>query len=161
MCARRLRHVGIVVSNINEALNVYENYLGCDLVTKSKILSGEYLDKLLMLKNVSIKTAILRTQDDNRIELIEYISHKGEKRKHILSNNIGASHFAITVEDIEQLYNKRNEYNVKFLNKPLLSPDGYTKVCYAILMDECIVELVEVLDERARYSGGNIENKTQ
>ena len=59
-------------------------------------------------------------------------------------------------ENIDDLYKSRKNFGVSFISEPLLSPDGYVKVAYAVLMDECIVELVEVLDERAKFSGGQI-----
>ena len=103
-----------------------------------------------------MNVVILRTQDNNRIELLEYKNCQGKKREPVLSNDIGASHFALTVENIDNLYKSRNNFKVSFISEPLLSPDGYVKVAYVILMDECIVELVEVLDERAKFSGGQI-----
>ena len=87
---------------------------------------------------------------------MEYKNCQGKKREPILSNDIGASHFALTVENIDNLYESRKNFDVSFISEPLLSPEGYVKVAYAILMDECIVELVEVLDERAKISGGQI-----
>lgn len=149
-----LRHVGIVVTNLDKAINLYTNYLGLTLKGKYDGLKGEYQDKLVGINNVNMRAAILTIDDNNRIELLEYTSSCGKKRKPVLSNDVGASHFALSVENINDLYMKREQFEVEFISKPIMSPDGYVKVAYAILMQECIVELVEVLDEKARYSGG-------
>ena len=149
-----LRHIGIVVSNLEKAVELYQDYLGCELVGEYPGLSGEYQEKLVGIKNVKMNVAILRTHDNNRIELLEYENSPGKKRKPVLSNDIGASHFALTVENIDNLYKSRNNFDVLFISEPLLSPDGFVKVAYAVLMNECIVELVQVLDERARFTGG-------
>jgi len=148
-----LRHVGIVVSNLDEALHVYKNYLQCSVVKIYPEVEGNYINDLVGIPNVLIKVAILKTRDENRIELIEYVKEVGQKRDKILANNIGASHFALSVENIDQLYIDSERYNVKFLSEPLLSPEGFVKVAYAVIMDECLVELVEVLDERRKKSG--------
>ena len=151
-----LRHIGIVVSNLSKAVSLYKDYLGCELVGDYPGLSGAYQEKLVGINNVEMDVAILKTQDNNRIELLEYKNCFGKKREPVLSNDIGASHFALTVKNIDHLYENRNNFDVSFISEPLMSPDGFVKVAYAILMDECIVELVEVFDKRARYSGGEI-----
>ena len=109
------------------------------------------------VNNVKMKAAILRTEDDNRIELLQYFDPEGKKRDKILSNDIGVSHFAVTVSDIDYLYNKRKNYPVKFISPPTLSPDGFVKVAYAVLMEECLIEIVQVLDNRAKYTGGEVK----
>jgi catechol 2,3-dioxygenase-like lactoylglutathione lyase family enzyme len=152
-----LRHVGIVVSDLKKAVKLYQDYLGCELVNEFPGISGDYQSKLVRIKGVVMNVAILRTQDNNRIELLEYKNHPGKKREPVLSNDIGASHFALTVENIDYLYKVRNDYDVSFISEPLLSPDGFVKVAYAVLMNECIVELVEVLDKRAKLSGGHVK----
>ena len=151
-----LRHIGIVVSNLEKAITLYRDYLGCELVGKNLGLSGEYQEKLVGINNVEMDVAILRTQDNNRIELLEYKNYPGKKREPVLSNDIGASHFAITVKNIDHLYESRNNFDVSFISEPLKSPDGFVKVAYAVLMEECIVELVQVFDERAKFSGGEV-----
>ena len=154
--AIRLRHVGIVVSNLKKAIEIYTEYLGCEVIGNYLDLSGDYQGTLVGIKDVIMDVAILRTLDDNRIELLEYKNCPGKKRKPVLSNDIGASHFAITVSDLNSLYESRNMFDVKFISKPLLSPDNFVKVAYVKIMNECIVELVQVLDQRAKHSGGKI-----
>ena len=152
-----LRHVGIVVSDIDEAKNVFQDYLGMELLLTTGYQTGSYQEKLVGINNVKMKAAILRTEDDNRIELLQYFDPEGKKRDKILSNDIGVSHFAVTVSDIDYLYNKRKNYPVKFISPPTLSPDGFVKVAYAVLMEECLIEIVQVLDKRAKYTGGEVK----
>ena len=152
--AKALRHVGIVVSNLEKALDIYTNYLGCELIKKYPMMEGDYLSSLVGLNNVRMGVAILRTKDNNRIELLEYYSHPGKKEKLLCANNLGVSHFSLTVEDIQHLYQRRLEYDVKFISPPQKSPDGFVKVAYVVIMDESIVELVEVLDPRTTFTGG-------
>ncbi len=152
--AIRLRHVGVVVSNLDKALDIYINYLGYKLVNKYKNLSGEYQSKLVGIDNIEMDVAILKSRDNARLELLEYKNLPGAKREPVLSNDIGSSHFAITVKDIDNLYKNRENFEVEFMSKPLKSPDNFVKVAYVIIMNECIVELVQVFDEKAKYSGG-------
>ena len=107
-----LRHIGIVVSNLDRAIDIFTNYFGCSSVNNYPKVSGDYISKLVGI------------------------------------DNIGVSHFAMTVEDIGKLYQNRNAYDVRFLSEPLLSPNCHVQVAYAVVMEEFIVELVQVLDER-------------
>jgi catechol 2,3-dioxygenase-like lactoylglutathione lyase family enzyme len=152
--ALRLRHVGIVVSDLEQAITLFQEYLGCELINHSPVQEGDYISRLVGISNAKLITAILRTCDNNRIELLEYISHCGKSHNSVAANNVGVSHFAITVENIQELYKRSSDYGVRFLSPPINSPDGFVKVAYAVLMDECMVELVEVLDTRAAVSGG-------
>ena len=49
---------------------------------------------------------------------------------------------------------KSKKYNIKFINKPILSPDNFVKVAYVLIMNEVLVEVVEVLNKKAKFSGG-------
>ena len=149
-----LRHIGIVVSSLEKAVILFQDYLGCELVAEYSGLASKHQEILVGIKNVDMDIAIFRTQDNNRIELLEYKNCPGKKREPVLSNDIGASHFALTVKNIDNLYKSRKNFGVSFISEPLLSPDGYVKVAYTVLMDECMVELVEVLDDRGIVSGG-------
>ena len=110
-----LRHVGIVVSHLEKAIKLYQDYLGCELLGEYPGLSGKYQGELVGIKDVVMDVAILRTQDNNRIELLEYKNYAGKKRVPVLSNDIGASHFALPVEDIDKLYKSRNKCDVSFM----------------------------------------------
>jgi catechol 2,3-dioxygenase-like lactoylglutathione lyase family enzyme len=155
--AIRFRHIGIVVSDLEKALGIYQNCFGLELVAKYPIIKGKYASKLVGIDNVEMQVAILCSKDNNRFELIEYISPKGIKRILVLSNDIGASHFALTVEDLQRIYDEHHNFDIHFISEPLLSPDGSVKVAYALIMQECLVELVEVLDSKGTYSGGIFE----
>ena len=147
-----LRHVGIVVSDLDKAINVYTDYFGFELKAKYDLVEGKNVEMLVGIPDVRYKAAIIKLHDNNRLELIEYLSHPGKKREPLLSNDVGCSHFAISVKNLDELYNQSVDYPVDFVSPPFL--DGYVKVAYARIMNECLVEMVEVLDERARFSGG-------
>ena len=149
-----LRHIGIVVSNLDQALRIYCEFLGLEIKAQYANHSSEYLSRLVNIKEACIRVAILSLPDNNRIELIEYLSNRKKLRHPMMANDLGYSHFAITVTNITDLYNKSKHFDVRFLSEPLLNPDGSAKVAFAIIMNEYMVELVEVLNESARFSGG-------
>ena len=58
---------------------------------------------------------------------------------------IGCSHIALTVPNLDNLYDKLLEQDVVFNSPPQYSPDGYAKVTFCKDPDGSLVELVEVL----------------
>lgn len=153
--SRALRHIGVVVSKLEEGLRVFQEYLGCELIGVYRELRGEYQSALVGIENVEMNVALLRADDNGRIELLEYVSPPGRRRAPVSANDIGVSHLALTVRSLDDLQARAGEYGVRFLSPPLTSPNGWVKVAYAVVLEEAMVELVEVLDERAQFSGGN------
>ena len=60
----------------------------------------------------------------------------------------------MTIDNLENFVKKSKKYNTKFINKPILSPDNFVKVAYVLIMNEVLVEVVEVLNKKAKFSGG-------
>ena len=61
------------------------------------------------------------------------------------SNKIGASHVALTVDDLSLLYSNiiKNGYTCK--SEPLIAPGGNAKILYCHDPDGSIIELIEDL----------------
>ena len=108
-----VRHVGIVVTDMDVSLKFYKDLLG--LKVKSLVdEEGEFLDNMLAHKNVKNKVAKLYAGDGNAlVELIGSKSFANKKDRNFFT--IGASHFAFTVDDLQKTYEYLLENNVKFL----------------------------------------------
>ena len=153
MTVERIRHIGIVVSNLARSEKAFKDLFGAKTITPIISNKGKYIDKLVGLRNVYSKVKLLKLKDNSRLELLEYVSPKGKKRSN-KSNEIGVSHFAVTIDSLENFVKKSKKYNIKFINKPILSPDNFVKVAYVLIMNEVLVEVVEVLNKKAKFSGG-------
>ena len=138
------RHAGIVVSNIKKTSDIFKNYLGLKLLIKEKIVKGKYISNLVGINNAKIKITIFISIDNIKYELLEYFNKKNSN-KLLQSNNIGLSHLSLTVKNIDKLYNMRKNYNVKFVNSPIINKIDNVKVSYVKIMNEFILELVEEL----------------
>jgi len=138
------RHAGIVVSNIKKTSDIFKNYLGLKLLMKEKIVKGKYISNLVGINNAKIKITIFISIDNIKYELLEYFNKKNSN-KLLQSNNIGLSHLSLTVKNIDKLYNMRKNYNVKFVNSPIINKIDNVKVSYVKIMNEFILELVEEL----------------
>lgn len=146
---KNIRHVGIVVSDLEKSLHFYRDVLGLKIV-KMMDESGDYIDNMSALKNVKVTTVKMAAGDGdleagNLIELLHYQSHPRKRDNSAEICAIGISHVAFTVDDLEYEYERLKNHNVFFNAPPQLSPDGYAKVTFCKDPDGNFIELVQVL----------------
>ena len=142
---KAIRHFGIVVSDLEKSLHFYRDLLGLK-IKRDMLEEGEFIDTILGLQDVRVHTVKMISQSgDTLVELLEYASHEGEKREHYEIFDIGASHVAFTVEDIDQEYQKLQQEGISFTCEPQVSPDGKAKVTFCFDPDGVPVELVQQL----------------
>ena len=139
-----VRHMGIVVSDMEKSLKFYRDLLG--LKVKSLVdEEGEFLDNMLAHENVKNKVAKLYAKNGNAlIELIDSRSYANKKDRDFFT--IGASHFSLTVDDLEKTYDYLVKNGVKFTAPPQQTPDKFAKVTFCEDPDGTPIELVEVIN---------------
>ena len=138
-----IRHTGIVVKDLKSSVHFYRDLLGLKIIKKMEE-SGEYIDNLLFLKQVRVITVKMSSRSGQMVELIEYLSHSAEQETRGISE-IGISHIAFTVNNLDVEYERLKNKGVKFNSHPQLSPDGYAKVLFCKAPEGTFIELVEVL----------------
>jgi len=135
-----LHHVGITVRDLDASIRFYHDVLGLEFSNEP----SPWFDAPELGPAVGVPGAALRqvslTLGDTTLELLEYNSPPTETQKPLLSNNIGASHVAFLVEDIEakktELEGKGIEFysDVNVVDEGVLAgwrwvyfedPDGY------------------------------------
>jgi len=139
---KNIRHTGIVVNNIDRSLEFYCNMLGFE-IKKDNLESGEYLDLFLGLNNVKVRTVKLSLKNQDMIELLHFGDPHRKSGTAIGINNIGCTHVALTVENLQDIYEALAGDGVRFNNPPALSQDGKAKVAFCQDPDGTFIELVE------------------
>jgi catechol 2,3-dioxygenase-like lactoylglutathione lyase family enzyme len=140
----KLRHIGIVVINLEESIKFYQDLFDLD-IDNQMVEEGKYVEDLVAIKEASIHWAKLKAKDGTVIELLEYKDNPNQEKNNYMANRLGCSHIAISVCDIDSVYEKLQAYNCKCNSKPLLSPDGKVKVMYCHDINGTILEIVEEL----------------
>ncbi len=138
-----IRHTGIVVVDLEASLRFYGDLLGFQ-IAKQMEESGDYIDNILSLRNVKVTTVKMTSPSGQMIELLKYHSHPVEQKMREICE-IGISHIAFTVEDLNSEYDRLKGEGVPFNAPPQLSPDGYAKVTFCRAPEGTLIELVEVL----------------
>jgi len=140
---KEIRHIGVVVSNLDRAIHFYRDLLGFKVIREMNE-EGNYIDTILSLKNVIVRTVKMKADDGNIIELLYFkLCPKRLRNKNLV--NVGYSHFALTVDNIDEEYERLKRNGVIFNSPPEISPDGYAKVAFCKDPDGAFIELVEVL----------------
>tara|TARA_A100001515_G_scaffold145030_1_gene151412 strand:- start:4078 stop:4506 length:429 start_codon:yes stop_codon:yes gene_type:complete len=138
-----IRHTGIVTSDIEKSILFYQNF-GFK-IQKDMLESGDYIDNFSALNGVIVRTVKMSLENGDMIELLNYKSHPEKPDMSRKITQIGCSHVALTVPDLDELYNNLKRQHVVFNSPPQYSPDGYAKVTFCKDPDGSLVELVEVL----------------
>ena len=96
-----LHHVGITVKDLDASIRFYHDVLGLEFSNEpSPWFEGEELGQAVGVPGASLRQVSLLL-DDTTLELLEYRRPPGEATAPLASNNLGASHIAFLVDDIE------------------------------------------------------------
>ena len=85
--------------------------------------------------------------NNNILELLYFNSHPelSDTNKLRRLTEIGCSHFALTVNDLDTLYSTLKEQGIEFNHPPQVSDDGNVKVAFCRDPDGTFIEMVEEL----------------
>jgi len=139
----KLRHIGITVTNMEQSLKLYRDIFNFTVVW-DEIEKGEFIDHLSGISGIIVRTVKLKDTDSGMIELLQYLSHP-EKDNIDDITRIGCSHFAITVKNVDVMYNQLRDFGLNFNCKPETSIDGKAKVAFCRDLDNVLIEVVEEL----------------
>jgi catechol 2,3-dioxygenase-like lactoylglutathione lyase family enzyme len=145
MVTVQLRHFGVVVSDLDRALEFYCHILGFSVARRMEE-RGPFIDELLGLQGTHVTTVKLAAaQGGVQIELLCFRSHSDSATRPRRINEIGPTHLALTVDDLSGLHRRIIEAGLPFLSPPLLSVDGRAKVAFCRDPDGTLLELVEMM----------------
>lgn len=139
-----VRHTGIVVNNIEGAINFWVELLGLKVVS-NQVETGQFIDRLLSLESVVVQTVKLVTQDESMIELLHFKSHSHNEHWEGSPYSKGLTHVALNVSDIAELTMRLSKLGYQSLNDHQISPNGKVRVCYVKAFEGLLLELVETL----------------
>ena len=140
-----IRHIGIVVKNIEESMLFYRGLLGFE-VYDQRNETGGFIDGILQLRNTEVTTyKMKRSGFIGHIELLYFRFPRSKERDRKI-NDIGVGHIAFTVKDLELEYDRLSNEGIFFLSKPQLSADGKAKVAFCRAPEGTFIELVQVIE---------------
>jgi catechol 2,3-dioxygenase-like lactoylglutathione lyase family enzyme len=92
-------HTGITVSNLERALDFWQNVLGLELSHRTH-QTGELASEITGVAGAEISLAVLKGYG-HKIELLEYLSPVDRKHVDLRPCDVGAVHVALTVDNLD------------------------------------------------------------
>lgn len=139
-----IRHIGIVVADLEKSLQFWCNALGFEVYRRMDE-SGPHIDSMMGLTGVRVTTVKLAAPDGNLIELLYFHSHPDLPNWRGSPFSTGLTHLSMTVDCMEQAVTQLGRCGVLFPNPPQRSLDGKVIVTYAVGPEKVLLELVEEL----------------
>jgi catechol 2,3-dioxygenase-like lactoylglutathione lyase family enzyme len=141
-----IRHVGIVVRDLEKSLDFYSKVLGLGVYRRC-VEEGAFIDELTGMRTVKLEWVKLIIPSGGLIELLQY--HSPADPKSILppelspSNALGCSHVALTVENLDETYLKIKSHGYETKSPPIVTANKAAKILYCHDPDGTILELIE------------------
>ena len=142
---KSIYHTGVVVRDRESSVAFYTEVMGLKLLYEME-MEGEYIEKVVGFKGAHIKTAHLNMGGDHNLEIVQYVSPPSAEVQ-VNRNDLGATHLAFYVDDLDQYYETMRHKGLKFVGPPAHRiEDGKVvrKVSYAQDPDGNWLEFVEV-----------------
>jgi len=128
-----LNHVCLVVQNVNQEINFYQDVLGFK-ITDMGIRSGKEIESALGLPS-GTKFKIYRASSPDGhffVELIHFLKPVSQGSIHILPATYrGFNHFGIEVNDVDETYKILKKADTKIISKPVVLKESGAKLFFA------------------------------
>jgi len=119
-----IHHVGIIVNDIEKALEFYRDILGAKFLYRAEG-SPKDVEKEVNVPGATTKLAVLKV-GKHTIELVEYVNPK-IKPQGLSAAAIGTLHLAFEVDNIDAETERMKAKGVKFNAKPKYIEEGENK----------------------------------
>jgi lactoylglutathione lyase len=146
-----MQHVGVCVSNLEKSLAFYCDTLGLKKIVEFEVAEEKVTKNILGLPGARLKIAMVQhgeAPDATVIELIQFLSLSGKGfPEDFQYNNVGITHIAFKVTEIDKIYNDLVNKGVRF-NSPVQSVEtkelGTIKAAYFRDPDGISLEIIEL-----------------
>ena len=116
-------HTGFVVKDLEKSVDFYTNVLGLQLALRME-RQGEFINQVLDFPDAHIKGAMVDKGEGHQLELIQYLNPASGPGG-ISRNDLGASHLAFFVDDLDKFYLETKERGLRFNNPPASLSDDH------------------------------------
>lgn len=141
-----IRHFGIVVKDLNAALNFWVGVLGWEVRADVREPSP-FIDELISVPNPALRTVKISDGSSAMVELLCFgeNSESTNASEHWPGNlsQVGPTHIAVTVGDIERIMHTAMDIGYKPLSRIITAPGSGVKVVFIRSQEGLMIELVQ------------------
>lgn len=158
MKVESLYHTGLIVSDLERAVEFYSETLGLNTERAITDMSSEFLDRCVGLDGIELRMAYMGTGSGHSIELIEYRAPAGSKSPAAFArNDVGAAHVGMIVDDVLGWYDRLKAAGLNVMGPPVLREAEYPWARYAFYFQDPDGNWLEFV-ERGPRPEGSTEN---
>ena len=154
-------HFSFTVSDIERSIDWYTRVLGLELVHRQR-QDNAYTQKLVGVEGDVLEVAqfavpgVPPARSTHMLELVEYVTPRGEAFGELATNSVGCAHLALIVDDIHERHARMVTQGVVFRNPPVAITAGANLggfACYFHDPDGITLELLQPSPQRLAALG--------
>jgi catechol 2,3-dioxygenase-like lactoylglutathione lyase family enzyme len=145
MAMERIRHVGIVVSDIEKSLKFYCEVFGLKKSVDTTI-KGNWIDSFYNAKGVNFRSVKLTYEKGEEFADIELLYYPLDSQYAVGPKTLfNSTHIAFVVDDADKIHNACLAMGGKCNSAPLITPDGNYKAFFCQDPDGNYLEINQFL----------------
>ena len=109
----QVHHLALAVEDMERAVEFYCGHLGFEKEWEMDHRSGEAISRVVGLDQVDARMVMLKGHG-LRLELFHYHRPQGKRTETRRQCDFGLTHFALSVKNIDQIYQRLNKAGVRF-----------------------------------------------
>ena len=137
-----IRHIGIVVQDIQKSINFWRDHFNFSILL-DQIEEGPFIEHLLNIPKVKIRTVKMKGQDDSLIELLYFFEKQDVDQWQGNLTSTGLTHLALNINNLNEKIKKLQSHGFKLINQPRKSENGSVLVAFVEGPEGLLIELVE------------------
>jgi catechol 2,3-dioxygenase-like lactoylglutathione lyase family enzyme len=137
-----IRHVGIVVQDIQKSIYFWRDHFDFSIYL-DQIEEGEFIEHLLNIPNVKVRTVKMKGQDNSLIELLYFFEKQDIDQWRGNLTSTGLTHLALNVNNLNEKIKKLQSHGFELINQPRKSENGSVMVAFIEGPEGLLIELVE------------------
>ena len=137
-----IRHIGIVVQDIQKSINFWRDHFDFSILL-DQIEEGPFIEHLLNIPKVKIRTVKMNGQDNSLIELVYFFEKQDVDQWQGNLTSTGLTHLALNINNLNEKIEKLQFQGFKLINQPRKSENGSVLVAFIKGPEGILIELVE------------------
>ena len=149
-----LYHTGLVVSDLDRALEFYTGMLGLNVERSAAEQSSEWIARVVGFDSATLRMAYVGAGSGHSFELIEYVDPPGSSGPNPTPrNDVGAAHVGMIVDDVRGWYEKLAAAGVRVTGPPTLRDTEYPWARFAFYFQDPDGNWLEMVERAPRPEG--------
>ncbi|MCP4023773.1 MAG: hypothetical protein GY729_18160 [Desulfobacteraceae bacterium] len=141
-----IHHLSIFIADMDQAIYLFKDILGFELLWHIPIAKGKKLSALLGIRNMAAELAYLSSRENSVAIELAQLKHPVMNSSNACFGNLGTAALSIAVQDLEILHTRLSKEGFSPITHclDLKTPEGDNIRVFCIRMENCLtLEFIE------------------